>query len=380
MKLHTMVAQLENEAIRVRRELHRIPELGYEERKTQAYILDYLSKQGPDSLEKMASTGVKAVFYAKEPTGTVAFRADIDALAIQEENEVAYASQHPDRMHACGHDGHTTVLLMLARLLSHCRDRLRYNVVLIFQPAEEGVGGAKRMIDEGVLKNPDVERIYGLHVWPDVPLGKIGLREGPMMAQTLEFEINVHGKSAHGASPHKGIDSIVVSAEIIGMIQTVLTRSINPEDRALITIGRIQGGESHNIIAQHVHLSGTIRSFSNTVTQEIQKRIQEILSGMEVASGVRTSFIERMRYPVLENPVHMTEQMAEIMEYTDIVVVDEQMAAEDFSFFQQNVPGLYFFVGVGGPQSASLHNPKFDFDEKALLMGVEIFRRILGIS
>ena len=201
MQIHPVVGSLFEECVRVRRELHRIPEPGFEERETQAYLIDYLTGLAPDCIEKLADTGVKAVFYAEHPTATVAFRADIDAIRTTEMTGLEFASQHPGKMHACGHDAHMAMVLMLAKLVSEHRRELNVNVVLLFQPGEEGYGGAKRMVEEGALQNPAVDRIYGFHVWPTVPKGKIALRPGIMMAQTGEIDIIVEGLSAHGASP-----------------------------------------------------------------------------------------------------------------------------------------------------------------------------------
>ena len=381
MQCHAFVQDLAAELKNLRRKLHRIPENGFEERKTQAFILNYLTALGVDSIERIATTGVKAVFYAADATETIAFRADMDGLAMTELNECEYASSHAGRMHGCGHDGHMAVLLGLAKLISLHREQLFTNVVLLFQPAEESFGGARVMVAEGALDNPRVDRIYGLHVWPDVPMGRIGYREGPMMAQTCEFDVTITGKSAHGASPQDGIDAIVAASELIGVLQTVVSRTINPGARAVLTIGKISGGQARNIIAEKVELNGTIRSFSNGVSQAIQTRIGQIFRGEEISSGVDIAYKEVMHYPVVENPVPLCEHLAEIMEYDDIDVVDEIMAAEDFAFYQQYVPGMFFLLGVGGEKCRyPLHNTRFDFDESALALGLEIYRRLINIE
>ena len=377
-----MVAAFEEEVTRIRRDLHRIPEIGYQERKTQAYIISYLLHLSPDRIEKIALTGVKAVFLAPGAQRTTAFRADIDGLALHENNpNLEFASTHEGRMHACGHDGHTATLLTFARLISENREQLRENVVLLFQPAEEHIGGAKRMVEEGALEDPPVDRIFGMHLWPDIPQGHIGFREGPMMAQTCEFDLTIRGKSAHGASPHKGIDAIVVAAEIISFMQTVVSRCIDPYEKALITVGKIQGGEARNIIADTVVMNGTIRSFKNSVHEAVKEHIRDILEGMKRSTGIGYDFTEVMHYPVLENPPAMCAMLSLLTEFEGIVVVDEIMAAEDFAFYQQYVPGMFFLLGIGSERGCKpLHNVSFDFDEKALLGGVEVYRRILGIG
>ena len=382
MKLNDKVSALLDDVTAFRRDLHRMPELGYRERDTQAYILEKLSAFSPDSLTTIADTGVKAVFLAPgQCERTMAFRADIDALAISEQTGADYASRREGTMHACGHDGHTAALLGFAKLVFANRSALTQNVVLLFQPAEEQIGGAARMVREGALIHPKVDRIFGLHVWPDVPSGMIGLREGPMMAQTCEFDITVHGKSAHGASPNKGADAIVASAEIISALQTVVTRSIGPQERALLTIGRIEGGQARNIIADRVVMNGTVRTFKDSVHEHVKHRIRDILDGMEKVSEVRCDFDEVMHYPVLSNPRSLVDFVLSLTERDGVMVMDEIMAAEDFSFYQQYVPGLFFLLGVGNERHAEpLHSPRFDFDEADLLGGIEVYRRIVGLE
>ena len=381
MKLHPSVAELLPLVTRLRRDLHRIPETGYEEFETQKYIMAYLSGLSPDYLAPIASTGVKAVFYCGVPDAmTTGFRADIDGLALCEENDLEFVSTHPGRMHACGHDGHTATLLTFATLVAQNRDRLKENVVLLFQPAEEHIGGAKRVIAEGGLENPRVDRIFGLHVWPDVPFGTIGVKEGPLMAQTCEFDIVVHGKSAHGASPHKGVDAIVAAAEIITALQTIVTRSVDPYEKALLTVGKIEGGVARNIIADKVVMNGTVRSFKNDVHERIKSRINDILSGMEKVCQVKCDFSEMMHYPVLSNPRELTDLVLSLTEHEGVMIMDEILAAEDFAFYQQQIPGMFFFVGIGKPDhKMRLHSPVFNFDESALLNGVEVYRRIVGL-
>lgn len=381
MELHESVAALLDECIRTRRALHRIPETGFTEYETQAFVEAALRDCAPDRIERVAGTGVKAVYYAKEPRSTIAFRADMDALNVAEQKRTAYRSTHEGRMHACGHDGHMAMLLMLAKLLYAHRDELLDNVVLLFQPAEEGAGGAARMVAEGALKNPDVDRVYGMHVWPTVPKGRIAVRWGPMMAQTCEFDVIVHGKSAHGAMPQLGVDAVVIAAELITMVQTAITRNVDPHQDTLLTIGKIEGGRARNVIADKVTMYGTLRAFSSTVFADLIARIEHMARGLQLATGAKIEFRKLMHYPCVNNPRPLVEDFYTLVDKdADTVIADPVMTGEDFAFYQEQVPGLFLFLGVGDEKHcAPLHNGKFDFDESALLTGVEIYRRVLGL-
>ncbi|MDL2258845.1 M20 family metallopeptidase [Eubacteriales bacterium OttesenSCG-928-K08] len=382
MKLSDAVLALHDECIHVRRDLHRIPEIAFEEKKTQAYILNYLRPLEPDLLEEMAGTGVRAVFYAhegKEKKQTIAFRADIDALPVTERTGLEFASVHEGFMHACGHDGHMTIVLLLGKLIHEHRDELHCNVVLLFQPAEEGGSGARRMIDEGALHQPRVDRIYGLHLFPELRHGQLGVKRGTFMAQSCGFDLTVLGKSAHGANPEKGIDAVVAAAEIISVLQTVVSRFTSPDEPVVLTIGKIHGGEARNIICDKIVMSGTIRTFSSETRIEVMDRIRRILSGIEVATGCTAEFKEVQLYYSVENPVDMTEEF-QLLLREDLKPMPHLMIGEDFSFYQQEIPGLFFFVGVGEYSGfPPLHSPYFNFDEKALLYGLEAYCRMLSI-
>ena len=285
MQISDQILSMQDDCVRIRRDLHRIPEIGFRLYDTQAYVRKELEACGPDSLETLALTGLKAVFYAKGAEKTLAFRADMDALRSEETNDVPYRSCREGAMHGCGHDGHTTILLLLAKWIAKNRKKLRCNVVLLFQPGEEGWAGARRMIEDGALENPKVDQIYGLHLWPTVPKGKVGVRWGYQMAQTSDFEITVRGKSAHASTPQMGIDAIVVSAEFITMLQTVITRDVDPHQDALLTLGKIQGGTSHNVIAEEVVISGTLRVFSNELYHVLSHKMLALMQGLETATG-----------------------------------------------------------------------------------------------
>ncbi len=380
MQLSSVVLSMREECIRVRRELHRIPEIAFEEYQTQAYILRYLEAQQPDKLIKLAGTGVKAVFYAPGAKETIAFRADIDALPVEEWTKTPYASVHPGKMHACGHDGHITVALLMAKLIHARREALTVNVVLLFQPGEEGGGGARKMISDGALRDPRVDRIYALHVWPELKPGQLGVRRGTFMAQSCGFDLTVIGKSAHGASPDKGIDAVVAAAELISVLQTVVSRSTSPDEPVVLTIGKIHGGEARNIICDRVVMSGTLRTFSSEMREQIMDRIRKILAGFELATGITTEFNEVQLYYSVENPLDMTEEFQLLMK-ADLHPMQHLMIGEDFSFYQQEIPGLFFFVGVGEYSGyPPLHSPHFDYNEDSLLYGLEAYCRMLGFA
>ena len=321
---------------------------------------------------------MKAVFLADRATETLAFRADMDGLPNPEEADCPWRSQHDGRMHGCGHDGHMTALLTFARWLRDHRSEVRRNIVLLFQPGEEGWGGARRMIEEGALENPRVDRIYGLHLWPTVGRGKIGVRWGEQMAQTSDFEITVYGKSAHASTPQMGIDAIVVSAELITMVQTVITRDVDPHQDALLTLGRICGGTAHNVIADEVKISGTLRTLNDALFETLTEKLHALVRGLEIATGATIRPERRVYYPVVRNPRPLVERLYGVLDsMDDTELVEPVMAAEDFAEYQRRVPGVFFFLGInGGRGGAPLHSAAFDFDEDVLLVGAEVYRRL----
>ena len=381
MQIQSEVALLLEDCVTHRQNLHRIPEIGFSEYKTSEYIRKTLAQYKPDSVEILALTGVKAVYYAKNPTMTVALRADMDGLETHELCETPYRSTHEGKMHCCGHDGHMTMLLLLAKLLDKHRDQLTVNVVLLFQPAEEGKGGASRMIADGALKNPDVDRIYGMHLWPDLPKGKVGIRWGSFMAKTCEFDIAVRGVSAHGASPQLGADAVVAASAFVSLLQTAITRNLDPHQDALLTIGKISGGIARNVIADRVDMNATLRVFSQDVYNRLMGRLCAMADGVALATDTKIEITELMHYPCVENPRQLVEDFYNYVEEENRLIVEPVMAAEDFSFYQQEVPGLFVFLGIaGGKNTAPLHNSLFDFDEDGLLCGVEIYRKLLGLG
>jgi len=380
LQLQLEIEALLDEVANIRRELHQIPEIAFEEVKTMAFIESYLSSLEVRFEKNIVGTGVIAYFTGKEGNNTIAFRADMDALSVDEKNDVGFKSTHPGVMHACGHDGHMSMLLGLAKYLSTRLEALKDNVVLIFQPAEEGPGGALPMIEEGYLKKYDVKEIYGIHLFPQIEEGKIGVRPGPMMSQTGEFDIIIRGKSGHGAMPHTGIDSVVIAAEMITGLQTIASRSINPIDPVVLTMGRLYGGERRNVIAKEVVLEGTIRSFKQEVFDSIKARINDYREGLEKIHKCSIEVIFRDMYPAVTNDEFLTAEFIKSNDADSIIILEPVMLAEDFSYFQKEVPGVFFFLGCRNDAENycyPLHSDKFNFNERTLGYGIQAYVNIL---
>lgn len=375
--LNTNAAQMLERLRLHRRALHRIPEVGYTETKTQAYLLEQLKALAPDDLRVFAKTGVRAVFKGNGEGRVVAFRSDIDALPVAEQTGACYASEHPGFMHACGHDGHMANLLTFAELIAAKRNELVDDVVLLFQPAEETIGGAKPMIDEGALKNPDVDVVYGMHLMPDVPKGKIASCAGPIMAQTCEMDFVIHGVSAHGATPHLGVDAITAMAHLLTLFQTSVARCVDPCQQALITIGKVEAGTQRNILASTAKLEGIVRTFSNQVYDALEMRIRDDIRGVEAAFGVKVDFIKKVFYPCVENDLAEFERV-KAAAGERFVPAKARMTAEDFSYYQLSVPGVFVFCGcMDEKYNSPLHASTFDFDEEALIPALELFANLV---
>lgn len=365
----------------IRRDLHRIPELGLKEYKTKAYILDTLHSFGITETEEWLDTGVVALIRGKGEAKTIAFRADIDALTVTEETGCDFASCHPGQMHACGHDGHMTILLGFAKYLAEHKDQLAGDVLLIFQPAEEGPGGAKLLIDAGLFKKHPAACIIGCHIFPQVPEGKIACRKGAMMARNGEVDVHITGKSAHGAQPHLGNDAVLAAGAVITALHTILSRNVSPLDSGVLTFGAIHGGEACNIIAKEVTLEGTMRAFSDEAYDTMARRVQETAQNIAAGYGCKGEAVFRHMYRVVDNDGRLVEALrtvaGEAYEETP-----PYMLAEDFSLYQQVLPGLFFFLGSGNEEkgyTAPLHSAKFQFDESILAKGVETYAQLLEL-
>ena len=384
-QLRFEIRALQPQLVEWRRRLHQHPELGFIEQLTADFVSQKLQKWGIKHQIGIAKTGIVATIDSGKPGPVLAIRADIDALPIQEENEVPYRSKHDGIMHACGHDGHTAIALGTTYYLANHREDFKGTVKIIFQPAEEGPGGAKPMIEAGVLKNPDVDAIIGLHLWNNLPLGTLGVRSGALMAAVEIFECTIFGKGGHGAMPHQTVDSIVVASQIVNALQTIVSRNVDPIDSAVVTVGEFHAGTAHNVIADTAQLSGTVRYFNPKYQEQrfFDKRVEQIISGICQIHGASYKLNYYSLYPpVVNDPTiaDLVRRVAESVVETPAGVVPEcqTMGGEDMSFFLQAVPGCYFFLGSANPDKNLAyphHHPRFDFDETALGMGVEMFVR-----
>jgi amidohydrolase len=371
-----------------RRHLHQHPELGFQEFETARFVAERLAALGVEDVRTgIATTGVTGLIRGAKGDGkgkVVLVRADMDALPIQEENQVDYRSQNDGKMHACGHDAHTAMLLGLTRILKDRRDRFAGTVKVLFQPAEEGGGGAKVMIDEGVLEEPTVDAVFGMHVAQEMPVGLIGVRPGPAMAASDRFDLVIKGKGGHGARPQGTIDPIAVGAQIVVALQTIVSRETDPTLPAVVTVGAFQAGEANNVIPDTALLRGTVRSFEESERRRLAERIEAIVRGIAGAMRAEVDFTYRFGYPPTVNDAAMTELVREVA--TGVVgpakLIEEplHMGAEDFSFFLQRKPGCFFFVGTRNPEKGFVwghHHPKFDIDEEGLAVGMETMANVV---
>lgn len=381
------IRALQPQLVEWRRQIHQKPELGFQEKITAEFIAQKLQNWGIVHQAGIAQTGIVAIIKGEKPGNgkVLAIRADMDALPIQEQNQVPYCSQHDGVMHACGHDGHTAIALGTAYYLNQHRKDFSGTVKIIFQPAEEGPGGAKPMIAAGVLKNPDVDAIIGLHLWNNLPLGTVGVRAGALMAAVELFRCTIFGKGGHGAIPHQTVDSVVVAAQIVNALQTIVSRNVNPIDSAVVTVGELHAGTAVNVIADTARMGGTVRYFNPDLAGFFKERIQQIIAGICQSHGASYDLDYIHLYPPVINDPEIAElvrSVAEAVVETPIGIVPEcqTMGGEDMSFFLQEVPGCYFFLGSANPEKKldyPHHHPQFDFDETALPMGVEMFVRCL---
>ncbi|MFF2015996.1 M20 family metallopeptidase [Paenibacillus sp. NPDC058177] len=378
MKQPTVEA-LMNDMVKWRRHLHSHPELSYQEKETSSYVAAKLEGFGIEVRRSTSGYGLTGILKGARPGKIVVLRADMDALPIQEENKVEYASTKNGVMHACGHDGHTAILLGAAAYYSSRRSELEGEIRFLFQPAEEVCpGGAVGMIAEGVLEGADA--VYGLHLWTPLPVGTVGSAPGPLMASTDEFFITINGKGGHGGIPHRAVDSIVAAAALVTQLQSIVSRSVDPLRPAVVTVGTIQGGTAQNIIAEQCRITGTVRTFDDESRQLIRRRIEEIALAVAATYGAEAKIEYMTGYPPLVNDEQEFSRFKStapgaLGEEVQVVTLEKLMPAEDFAYYLHHVPGCFMFVGAGNPDKDAIyphHHSRFDFDEDAMLHGIKL--------
>ncbi|MBI1745809.1 MAG: amidohydrolase [Acidobacteria bacterium] len=384
LEVEAKVNAIKAKLIEVRRDLHRHPELGNRETRTARQVADYLKNLGLDVKTQVAKTGVVALLKGGRPGPTVALRADMDALPIQELNDVPYKSLNAGVKHACGHDTHMTVALGAAEVLAGMKDRLKGNVKFIFQPSEEGPpegeeGGAKLMVKEGVLENPKVSAIFGLHVMPFLDVGTVGYRSGATMASADKFTIEIIGKKVHAAYPHTGIDPVPIAAQVVMGLQTIVSRQIDAREPAVLSIGLIEGGNRFNILADKVRLVGTVRTLNSELRKDIAARMEKVVKGITATYGASYKLSYEEGTAVTVNDPVLTRRILPVLERIlgskRVIVTAPQMGAEDFSYFGEQVPGFYYFLGVRNETKGithQIHTEWFDVDEEAIPVGVTL--------
>lgn len=375
--LYQKLDSLYEEMVAIRRHLHEYPELSFQEVETPKYIAEYHRALGHEVKTGVGGRGVVAVLKGGKPGKTVALRADFDALPIQEENEVPHKSKVPGVMHACGHDGHTASLLGLAKALNSMKEELSGNVVFIHQHAEElAPGGAIAMIEDGCLEGVDV--VYGTHLSSYVPLGSIGYRVGPVMAAADAFEILVQGKGGHGASPHQTVDAIVTASQLILNLQQIVSRRVDPIASAVLSVGSVEAKNAFNVIADKALLKGTVRTFNEDIRNLVEAEMERVIKGTCMSNNADYSFKYTRGYPPVVNHKEDTEFLVSVAR--DVPGVDTVfetqplMGGEDFGYYIQHVPGTFFYTGGEFPDrdiTYPHHHPKFDFDERALLIAAK---------
>ena len=381
MNIRSEIKDIEKNIIDWRRDFHQYPELGFDEHRTSKIIGEALKEMGLAPKMNVGKTGVTAdLTFGEGPT--IALRADMDALPMQEASGLDFSSKHDGVMHACGHDGHMAMLLGTAKVLTQNGDRFNGTVRFIFQPAEEGAGGARYMIEDGCLDG--VDEIYGIHVWNYQPVGEVGITDGPVLAAADMFEINIKGIGGHGAAPQGTVDAVVVSSHLVQALQTIVSRNTNPLESTVVTIGTISGGHNFNIIADEVTLSGTARAYTEENRNLIKTRMAEIIDGVAKTFGAEISFDYEDGYPPT---INHTDPVNKVLKAAERVVGEKagmpylSMGGEDFSYYLQKIPGCFFFVG-SAPNDQKLfetphHCSHFTMDERALLVGPSIYLNLV---
>ncbi len=366
----------------LRRDIHAHPELAFEEHRTAELVAARLEAAGIETHRGIGRTGVVGVIRNGDSRRSIGLRADMDALPMQERNTFSHHSRHEGRMHACGHDGHTTMLLGAAEYLARHRD-FDGTVVFIFQPAEEGDGGGREMIEDGVLERFPIDSVYGMHNWPGLPAGTFAVHSGPVMACADRFDIEITGHGAHAAMPHLGVDPVPAAAAIVQALQTIVSRNVDPLDAAVVSVTQIHAGEAYNVIPDRAKLTGTVRAFSGDVQAQVESAMQRICQGIGAAYGVNVNYRYLRGYPATVNSADEAAVCADVARQiagVDGVRTDEKpsMGAEDFAYFLQERPGAYVWIGNGpGEGGCMLHNPRYDFNDAVIPTGVTYWVKLV---
>ena len=383
IKIKELLRDIKKDIIDIRREFHKIPELGFEENITSNKIKKYLQNWGYNVRSDIGGTGLSATLEGRKPGKTIAFRFDIDGLPIDEKTGLEFSSEHNGVMHACGHDGHIAIGLGTAKMIMKMRKKIKGNIKLIFQPAEELLAGAKAMVKDAILENPRPDAIFGLHIWPELESHYFGLKKGPLMAAADKFSIEIVGNGGHGAIPHKTKDSIVAAADIIESLQKIVSREVNPIDSGVISIGKIKGGTAYNIIPESVKMEGTVRTIQPDLRKFIPRRMEKRIAGVISVIHGDFEFEFSNINPAVINDELITEKTANIISkhFGDVYLLDVEpvMVSEDFAVYQQEIPGTYLLLGTKNKKKGinySVHHPKYNIDEDVLLTGVELFCRL----
>lgn len=376
----------------IRRDIHAHPELCFEEIRTADLVAQKLTEWGIPIHRGMGKTGVVGILKCGTSDRAIGLRADMDALPMQEFNQFAHASQHAGKMHACGHDGHVAMLLAAAQYLSKHQD-FDGTVYFIFQPAEEGGGGAREMIRDGLFDKFPMQAVYGMHNWPGLKEGQFALSAGPVMASSNEFKITIHGKGCHAALPHNGIDPVVIACQMVQAFQTIISRNKKPVDAGVISVTMINAGEATNVVPDHCELQGTVRTFSVEVLDMIEQRMRDVAALTSAAFGATCTFeFERNYPPTINHPAEANfarDVMADIVGADNVLPQEPTMGAEDFSYMLQAKPGAYCFIGNGdgvhreighGEGPCTLHNPNYDFNDALIPLGATYWVKLVEAS
>ena len=384
MPIVNRIADFHDEMTAWRRDFHQYPETSFEEVRTSAIVAEKLESWGIEVHRGMAKTGVVGVLHGQGGPGkkSIGLRADMDALPMTEQNDIPYTSRIPGKMHGCGHDGHTTMLLGAAKYLAETRN-FDGTVYFIFQPAEEGGGGARVMLDEGLLERFPMETVWGMHNWPNMPAGMIAMRPGPVMAAPDQFDITIVGRGGHGAYPHASVDPVIIGAHILTALQSIVSRNVSPLDNIVISATKFHAGEAYNVIPESAVISGTIRTYRPETRDLAEDSIKRIAPAVAEAFGATAEVSHRRGYPATVNSAEETEFAAHVADQ----IVGEQnvdrdpqpsMGAEDFGYLLEKRPGSYIWLGAeGGPAKGLLHNPHYDFNDEILPIGASYWAKLV---